>query len=55
MKSEGRQSEKKAIVRKDNMVRKWSSDVTKTYMIIKKLGEGSFGEVFLVRHRQLKS
>ena len=41
-------------MRKDNLVRKWSSDVTKVYMIIKKLGEGSFGEVFLVQHKQLK-
>jgi serine/threonine protein kinase len=46
--------EKKVVVRKDTLVRKWNSDVTKSYLILRKLGEGSFGEVFLVRHKQLK-
>jgi len=44
----------RVIVRKDNLVRRWNSDVTKSYFILKKIGEGSFGEVFLARHKQLK-
>jgi hypothetical protein len=42
------------VVRKDHLVRKWNSDISKTYFVDKKLGEGSFGEVFLVTHKQLK-
>lgn len=43
------------MLRKDALVRKWSTDVTKSYIIDKKLGEGSFGEVFLVTHKQLRA
>lgn len=41
-------------MRKDTMIRKWNADVYQSYIVLKKLGEGSFGEVFLVQHKQLK-
>ena len=37
-KSKGRSSDKKVIVRKDNLVRKWSSHVGKSYLFLKRLG-----------------
>ena len=42
------------IVKKDNLVRKVETHISKSYLMVKKLGEGSFGEVFLVKHKQLK-
>ncbi len=36
------------------MVRKWDCAVGDVYLLDRKLGEGSFGTVFLVTHKQLK-
>ena len=36
------------------MVRKWDCSVGDVYQLDRKLGEGSFGTVFLVIHKQLK-
>jgi len=35
-------------------VRRWTNDFRKCYLIERKLGEGSFGQVFLVIHKELK-
>jgi serine/threonine protein kinase len=36
------------------LVRKWDCAVGDVYLLDRKLGEGSFGTVFLVTHKQLK-
>lgn len=41
------------IIRKDQLVRRWTNDFRKSYYVDKKLGEGSFGDVFLVTHKEL--
>ena len=37
-KSKGKPSDKKVIVKKDTLVRKWSSHVGKSYLFLKRLG-----------------
>ena len=47
-------SSQRAMINKEKLVRKWIGSIDDTYIIDQKLGEGSFGTVFLVTHKQLK-
>lgn len=51
---ESRMHEEVPVMSKESLVRKWNCAVGDVYRLDRKLGEGSFGTVFLVTHKQLK-